>query len=266
MADDARVRDAAKYYFNAHRSRASYGTLPEVAQPNSIEEAYVVQEAFQALLTEQGRGAIAGYKLALTSQVMQDLMGIDHPCIGGIFESTIHRSPATVRAKDFVGLAIECEIAVRIGADLGPTGAPYTRESVALAVAACAPAIELVEDRAADYATVTALPLIAENAWNGGIVLGGEVVADWEALDLANVRGEMAINGQVVGEGHGRDVMGHPFEALAALANALIARGQQLREGMVVMTGSIVATKHPKPGDKATVSVEGLGTATMTVV
>lgn len=264
MADDPRVRDAAKYYFNAHQSRASYGTLPEVAQPKSIEEAYAVQAAFQALRTEQGRGVIAGYKLGLTSQIMQDLMGIDHPCIGGIFETTIHRSPAIVRAEDFVGLGIECEIAVRLGADLGPRGAPYGREGVAAAVATCAPAIELIEDRTADYTTVTALPLIAENAWNGGIVLGQEV-ADWKALDLASLRGEMVINGQVVGEGHGRDVMGHPFEPLAWLANALLARGKQLREGMVVMTGSIVTTKHPKPGDEATVSVEGLGTATMTV-
>ena len=63
MAGDTRVRDAAKYYFNAHKSRASYGTLPEVAQPKSIEEAYAVQEAFQALLTEQGRDVIAGYCL-----------------------------------------------------------------------------------------------------------------------------------------------------------------------------------------------------------
>ena len=265
MADDGRVGAAARYYFDAHESRASYGILPEVAQPNSTEEAYAVQDAFQALLAEQGRGVIAGYKLALTSQVMQDLMGIDHPCTGGIFDTTIHRSPAIVRAEDFVGLAIECEIAVRLGADLGPGNAPYGKDAVAAAVATCAPAIELVEDRAADYAKVTALPLIAENAWNGGIVLGEEV-ADWQALDLASLHGEMAINGHVVGEGHGRDVMGHPFEALAALANMLIARGQQLRQGMVVMTGSIVATKHPKPGDEATVSIEGLGTAAMTVV
>ncbi len=141
MADDTRVRDAAEYYFNAHMSRASYGILPDVARPQSLEEAYAVQEAFQALRTKQGRGAIAGYKLALTSQIMQDLIGIDHPCIGGIFETTIHRSPATVRAADFVGLGIECEIAVRLGADLGPRGTPYDRTGVAAAVAGCAPAI-----------------------------------------------------------------------------------------------------------------------------
>ncbi len=265
MADDIRVRDAAEYYFNAHQSRASYGIPPEVAQPKSLDEAYAVQEAFQALCTEHGRGAITGYKLALTSRIMQELMGIDHPCIGGIFETAIHRAPATIRAGDFVGLGIECEIAVRLGADLGPKDAPYGREDVAVAVATCAPAIELIEDRAADYSKVTALPLIAENAWNGGIVLGREV-ADWTALDLENLRGEMAINGQAVGEGHGRDVMGHPFEPLAWLANTLIVRGKHLRAGMVVMTGSIVTTKHPKPGDEVTVSVEGLGPAAMTVV
>lgn len=265
MTDDTRVKDAAEYYFNAHESRASYDVPPDVAQPKSLEEAYAVQDAFQALRKKHGRGAIAGYKLALTSRIMQDLVGIDHPCIGGIFETTIHRAPATVRAADFVGLGIECEIAVRLGADLGPGGAPYGREGVAAAVAACAPAIELIEDRAADYTTVTALPLIAENAWSGGIVLGQEV-ADWKALDLANLRGEMVINGQTVGEGHGRDAMGHPFEPLVWLANALIARGKHLREGMVIMTGSIVATKYPKSGDEISVSVEGLGTAAMTVV
>ena len=83
MTDDTRVRDAAEYYFNAHMSRASYGILPDVARPQSLEEAYAVQEAFQALRTKQGRGAIAGYKLGLTSRIMQDLMGIDQPCMGG---------------------------------------------------------------------------------------------------------------------------------------------------------------------------------------
>ncbi len=55
--------------------------------------------------------------------------------------------------------------------------------------------------------------------------------------------------------------MGHPFEPLAWLANALIARGKHLREGLVVITGSIVTTKYPKPGDAVEVFVEGLGRA-----
>ncbi len=135
---------------------------------------------------------------------------------------------------------------------------------MAEAVAACAAGIELIEDRAADYETVTALPLIAENAWNGGIVVGPEVSA-WRALDLAAARGAMSINGEEVGEGHGRDALGHPLEAVVWLANALGARGKTLRRDMVVMTGSIVTTKYLRAGDTATVAVDGLGEARLTV-
>ncbi len=68
----------------------------------------------------------------------------------------------------------------------------------------------------------------------------------------------MVINGQQVGEGKGGDVMGHPLEALAWLANTLAARGKSLSQGMLVMTGSIVSTKFLNAGDNATVSIEGL--------
>ena len=46
---------------------------------------------------------------------MQQLMGIDHPCGGAIFARTIHRSPARLRAADFVNLRIESEIALQLG-------------------------------------------------------------------------------------------------------------------------------------------------------
>jgi len=37
--------------------------------------------------------------------------------------------------------------------------------------------------------------------------------------------------------------MGHPFEALAWLANSLAQRGKSLRAGEFVFTGSVVETK-----------------------
>jgi 2-keto-4-pentenoate hydratase len=76
----------------------------------------------------------------------------------------------------------------------------------------------------------------------------------------------MLINGTVVGEGHGRDVMGHPFEALLWLVNMLAQRGKSLTQGMIVMTGSIVATKFVNPGDTVGLSVDGLGEAQLSVI
>ena len=75
----------------------------------------------------------------------------------------------------------------------------------------------------------------------------------------------MVINGRQAGEGKGGDVMGHPLEALAWLANTLAARGKSLSQGMFVMTGSIVSTKFLNAGDNATVSIDGLGEARLTV-
>src|SRR5262249_39505418 len=127
---------------------------------------YAAQEAYYGL-AEPVYGAVAGAKIATTTKVMQRLMGIDHPCGGAIFSRTIHRSPAKLRAADFVNLRIESEIALQLGAEL-----PATKAPVAPAVAAALPAFELIEDRNADYATTEALSLIVEDCWNGGIVTG----------------------------------------------------------------------------------------------
>src|SRR5215475_5550438 len=114
------------------------------------------------------------------------------------------------------------------------------------------PAFELVDDRQADYTQLAAqvLTLIADNAWNAGIVLGSPFM-DWRTVDLAAARGVMVINGTVAGEGRGRDVRSHPLEALLWLVNMLAQQGKSLTQGMSVMTGSIVATKFVNPGDTA---------------
>jgi 2-keto-4-pentenoate hydratase len=190
--------------------------------------------------------------------VMQRLMGVDTPCAGAVFAGTIHASPAILRADGYARVAVECEIAVRLGRDLDGVG--HTRASVVDAVEALMPAIEIVDDQNADYNEIDALELIANNAWNAGLVLGPPLT-DWRRLDLAAAEGKMAIAGEVVGSGRGGDVLGHPLAALAWLANGLASRGRPLKRGMVVSTGSVVSTRWPKPGDEVVVRVDGLGEA-----
>jgi len=158
-------------------------------------------------------------------------------------------------------------VAVQLGVDLPAAKAPYSRDLFTDAVAAVIPAFELVDDRQADYAQLAAhvLSLIADNAWNAGVVLG-PALRGWHSLDLAAARGVMKLNGVAAGEGFGRDVMGHPLEALVWLANTLAQRGKGLTQGMIVMTGSIVATRFVGAGDVAVFAVEGLGEVRLDVV
>jgi 2-keto-4-pentenoate hydratase len=132
---------------------------------------------------------------------------------------------------------------------------------VADRVAACMPAFELVEDGDADYKTLDAFTLIAQNTWNGGVVLGPPVAA-WPTVDLERAVTRCWINEQPQGQGKTGDAMGHPFEAVAWVANLLNRRGRQLDRGMIVMTGSSITTKFPAPGDRVRFAIDGLGEVT----
>jgi len=132
---------------------------------------------------------------------MQRLMGIAHPCGGAVFSSMLHRSPVKLRCADFVNVAVECEIGVRIAADL-PSGRRYERDSIAEMVASCMASIEIVDDQNADYKLADGLNLVANNAWNAGVVIGPEVT-DWRRLDLAALRGRMMITASRSGTASG---------------------------------------------------------------
>lgn len=254
---------AAAALFGAHMARARYRDLPDDLRPRSLGEAYGIQAAFHRLLIAN-QGEIAGYKIALTSKAMQDFVGIHHPLWGAVFARRIRHSPASLSAADHVHLGIECEIALRLGRDLPATGAPYGEGAIADAVAAAMPAFELVEDRNADYKALDALGLVADNAWNAGVVLGPEI-DNWRRRDLGAAHGHLMLNDVAVGEGHGRDALGHPVTALTWLANGLAERGLALGAGMIVMTGSIVTTKFLKAGDHARFALDGMGEVELSV-
>jgi 2-keto-4-pentenoate hydratase len=266
MPDGDRIQQAARFLWEEHRAQKAFEPIPAILSPHTVDEAYAMQERLHALMTEV-HGSVAGYKIALTTPVMQQMVGFHTPIAGAIMGEAIHSSPVTLRRADYVRLGVECEIAVQLGRDLPAAQAPYRRDQVAEAVAAVMPAFELVDDRQADYTQLAAhvLTLIADNAWNAGIVLGSPL-RDWRTIDLAAARGVMRINGTVVGEGYGRDVMGHPFEALLWLVNMLAQRGKSLAQGMTVMTGSIVATKFVNFGDTVGLSVDGLGEVRLSVI
>src|ERR1700688_3747 len=190
MADSDRLNAMAQWMWDARARRRPYRNLPDDLKPASLAEAYAAQEAYYRL-AEPLYGAVGGAKIATTTKVMQQLMGITHPCGGAIFARTIHASPARLRTMDFVNLRIESEIALKLGADLPASGAPWTRDSVAPAVAGAMPAFELIEDRHADYAHTEAVSLIVENCWNGGVVVGAPKPASCAAL--VGVTGRLTI-------------------------------------------------------------------------
>ena len=265
MPADQAIKDAAAALFAEYQAGQPFTALPGPWGIDTIPAAYAVQREYRQLLTA-AQGPVVGYKLAYTTATMQRQAGWNEPCSGSLLATTIHQSPAALDGSHYRRLGMECEVAVRLAADLTPSGAPYTRETVAAAVDAVMAAFEVIDLRlppGLDGLTRT-LTSVATNISNAGAVLG-PAVAHWRDIDLAAAQGMSYINGVEVGSGYGSDVMGHPFAPLVWLADQLADRGETLPAGSVVITGSIVPPKFLNPGDRAAVAVAGLGMAELRV-
>ena len=266
----ARISRAAAWLDGEHARGKVFAPLAGADVPRSIDEAYDIQDALVALRCAAGRGPRVGYKIALTTPAMRAFVGYGDSIAGQVLASAVHCSPASLSARHAVRLGFECELAFRIGRDTRPQAPPQSRDEIAGHIDAVCAAFELIDDRAADYSRfgkddgATMLSLAADNAWNHCVVLG-DWKSDWRSLDLAALRGVASINGVAVGEGHGRDVLGHPLDAMLWIVRHLKGRSQGLRAGEFGITGSLVTTKYPQPGDAVGFVVDGVGEVRMAI-
>jgi 2-keto-4-pentenoate hydratase len=238
-------------------NRTALAPLPPDGVPHDEADGYRVQDALHHLLSPDF-GTQVGFKIGCTSAVMQRYLNFDHPCTGGLYMAGVHASGASLRFGDYVRVGVECEIAVRMGSDLLVAAEPFTADSVAPAIEAYCPAIEIVDDRYVDWRGMDAATLIADDFFAAGCVLG-TAVPRTQAPDLSSVVGRAIINGTETGRGTGADVLGHPHHALAWLANHLAADGRTLRKGEFVLTGSLVQTVWLDAGDAVLMELSGLG-------
>lgn len=242
---------------------APIGPLPAQCGPADVAEAMQLQDALNEMLISDGFGEIVGAKIGCTTKVMQDYLGMTHPCSGAVFESTVHYGEGRFQFDSFLHVGVECEIAVRLGRAIKANSAPHSLSTVSDSIESVHAAIEIVDDRYVDFENRQPdwRTWVADNFFGAGVVLG-EPVTEWRSLDLPALRGVMRINGEEVGFGYGRDIInGHPLEALVWLANEHAHRDQDLPADWIVVLGSVVQTKWVHKGDVVEVNVEGLGRA-----
>jgi 2-keto-4-pentenoate hydratase len=252
-----KILAAAQTIAAARRTGEPLALLPPDLVPADEAAGYQIQRAVHDLLLPH-TGSLVGYKIGCTSPVMQQYLGIPHPCGGGVFAKGVHDSGATLRAGDYVRVGVECEIAVRLARSLSPGEGPFTAERMAEAIEAYHPAIEIVDDRYVKWEAMGAPTLVADDFFAAGCVLGKPVPRS-KAPDLLAIKGRALINGEEAGHGTGADVLGHPHNALAWLANHLADEGRGLHAGQIVLTGSLVKTVWLNAGDSVRMELDGLG-------
>ena len=220
------------------RAWQAHERLPTpAAMPADLDEGYAVQAA---LVLASGQAA-CGWKIGATNPAAQQRLNLPGPVYGRLLAPFVRLSPHAF-GDEFALRVLEPEVAVRLGRDLPDRGRPYGRDDVAAAVDEIYPALEVPDARLLAWDTLGAPAFIADNAAAGRLVLG-EPCPGWRDLDLCAVPARLLVDGAVAAEGSTADVMGHPLDALAWLANALIGHGRQLCAGDLVTTGTCSPTR-----------------------
>jgi 2-keto-4-pentenoate hydratase len=258
---DEQVGEAATELLSMRTSRRVVPDLPLHLRPDTLADAYAIQDRLVAALGAQADGRCIGYKVACTNAIAQAALQIDRPVFGRLMSQTTSPSGTALAADQFTRRVIEAEFAFRVGADVEPVDGGHTHATIAEHIDALVPAIEVVDHRFESWA-VGALRIVADNAIHGWWVRG-EPTTDWRDLDLAASTVSVTRNGELVTTGSGEAVLGHPLNVMAWLADELPRFGSQLRRGDVVTTGVATDVFEAAAGDTCVADFGPFGTVTV---
>jgi 2-keto-4-pentenoate hydratase len=232
--------------------------LPASIAPRTEADGAAAQLALARLA---GAVPCAGFKIGATGKRMQEYLGLAGPAAGFMHSATVFYGDGAVRFSDCIRPGVECEVAVRLAADLPP--GHYTKDTVAAAVGEFVAGIEIVENRYDDLKTLGTPTLIADQVYHVAAVLGDQGGIDWRSLEIGALRGRILIDGVERDAGVTSDLMGHPFTCLAFLASSSVAAAfGGLRAGQCVMLGSVTPPVWLDGPAVVTVEFEGLPSVT----
>lgn len=228
------------------------GTYPDM----EIQDSYSIQEAFVRRRIAQGC-SVRGYKVGLTSKVMQEMAGSDEPDYSAITDDLFLPESTPVPASMFFAPMIELEIAFVMKEPLrGPNVLPM---DVIRATDFVIPAIEIVDFRVELGPGYNIIDSVADLAACGAVVLGGNPCSLTD-IDVRRVMGSLEKNGEVLEQGEASAVLGNPVTSAAWLVNKLAEFGTGFEAGDTILTGSFIRAVPIAAGDEIVCKFDqGLG-------
>jgi 2-keto-4-pentenoate hydratase len=248
---DTAADSAARFLVAARRARRAGERIPEACRPGDVDAALAIQSRVSELLALP----IGGWKCSVPTPPRPVPMA-------PIYAPTIvHASPCPI--LPIAGKArIEPEIAFVIGRDLTRRDAPYSEAEVRAAIREPRLVLELIGPRYADPTAATFPEQLADAIANQGLYVGPAVPG---ALDHALAAIPIAIDvaGKRMHEVEGKHPDGHPLRPLVWLATYLAQRGESLRAGQIVTTGSYCGVVDVPLATPIVVNFGGLGAASV---
>lgn len=251
--------EAAHTLRAAERQRAAIPPLAAAFPDLDVEDSYRIQ-----LLNVEHRLAdgvtVVGHKVGLSSEAMQQMMGVDEPDYGHLLSDMALSESTPVDTGRYLLPRVEPEVGFVLGADL--PGAGCTEHDVLEATSYVTAALELIDSRIEDW-KIGLVDTIADNASSAGFVLGA-VHVDPRCLDLRTIPVTMWRGSEQVGVGRSDAVLGNPVASVAWLARKVASFGVRLRAGHVILPGSCTRAVDARPGDVFRADFGPLGPVSLT--
>ena len=217
-------------------SRNNQTRLPGLAvdlAPRDINEAYEIQLAV-ALLRPMPN---AGFKLGLTNEAAQRAADTFAPIVGRLAAPDIRRSQSIIQLPEKHLRIVEAEVIFELGTDLPAGQAPYTEQRVMASVHRTFAGIELCNTRF-DASFDPPLTFVVADNSNADLIVVGDALSAEELGCLDNLSVTLQRRGEPDIKGSTRNVLGNPVRALTWLANWLARRGESLKRGQLISSGS----------------------------
>lgn len=221
-----------------YRSRNPGTYFAEASASLDLAQAYGLQDAVSRLRIGAGDEVI-GYKVGCTGPGTVAQFGMEGPIRGCLFRSELRRSGDTIDAASHANLAVEGEMAVRIGAD-GELAEAF-------------PVVEL-HNFVFRGPRRTLVELVGNNGLNAGVVLPASAPSSPAQHATLAVR----VNGDLLGEGSLWPRPSGPQASLGWLRNHLAAHGLALTPGDLVLAGTVLGLYPVRPGDHVCVGLDGV--------
>ena len=247
----AQIDAAAHALVEARRTGRKLASLPAECRPADLAATYAIQDATVNALARSGQEAVGGWKVGAPAPDAE-------PACAPLPAAGIMASPVVLKSADYGLLGIEAEIGFKLGRDLPPRAAPYTRDDVLAAVASLHPVIELVDTRFADMKAQDPLSLLADLQNHGGLIYGPARTHDL-AIDQTRQAVVQSFDGKPVVERTGGNSAGDVIRLLVWLANHAAQRCGGLKAGQIVTSGSCTGMMRTTPGSLVRAEFPGLG-------
>ncbi|SDB16220.1 2-keto-4-pentenoate hydratase [Pseudomonas sp. NFACC23-1] len=227
-----------------HDAAQAVHALPSL-EPEAVDlpTGYTLQR--EALRRRQVAGErLTGWKVAFAGRAAQDRFGIDEPVLGALTDAMAVEPGNTIPLARLIQPKLEIELAFVLGRTLVPGF--YSDEDILAAVSEVAPAFEIADSRWQGWRFGVG-GFLADNAAAALYCLGSRV--RFHPEQLAHVDYRLACDGVPCGEGNAQAREDMPQANLCWLVRRLLADGQCIEEGQVVLSGSLLAPLDIKAGE-----------------